>query len=435
MTPQRAGERDAPVLEAGDRPETGAGELGPCYRQLKARRGVPEGLVAIDQDRRIRRAMISLVAERGYPAVSVRDVTGRAGVSSKAFYRLYPGREECLVRCYDELAGAAARSLLVAAPRSREPRRRLLAGLEEFMLGLHRRPETARFALLECVAGGGRVHHEIRRMEAIHGALLAECFREVRSDQQDEEIFRGCAVDGITQVARAALLGGGEMDPSAVSRDLAGWVESLRFALATPSPSVSSPGPAAIAEDQDGLGDEAIGEVRRSLILAVLRIASLGTADQLTVDRVRFEAGASRRRFHSAFPDLTSCVTAARQFLFDERLGQVLGNAADPPAYDGADPALPARFFERLLRDLGPADFLLAARDEGRKGLRWETSQVWRLAALARRGDPHHPPGTGGYAAEAWVAAAWGVLRRSVDGGQAAHAQGIRRALELARHA
>ena len=67
------------------------------YAKLSPGPGRRATEVAADQRARIHGAMVSLVSERGYSAVTVRELAGAAGVSTRAFYehfawqgRLFP---------------------------------------------------------------------------------------------------------------------------------------------------------------------------------------------------------------------------------------------------------------------------------------------------------------------------------------------------------
>ena len=55
---------------------------------------------------RLLAAMADLVAERGYPAVTVGDVVGRARVSKRTFYQHFADREACFLAVYAAAAEA-----------------------------------------------------------------------------------------------------------------------------------------------------------------------------------------------------------------------------------------------------------------------------------------------------------------------------------------
>jgi hypothetical protein len=69
----------------------------PVPKQLHPGPGLPASDVAAHQSARIRRAMIEVVADRGYEAVKVRELVRLAGVSSRAFYELFESKESCFL--------------------------------------------------------------------------------------------------------------------------------------------------------------------------------------------------------------------------------------------------------------------------------------------------------------------------------------------------
>src|SRR5690349_179028 len=72
-----------------------------------------------DQRRRILRAVGEVVAERGYPDVTVELIVKRAHVSFKTFYKHYKGKEDCFIDLFEAtFAGSerAIRERLAAEP-------------------------------------------------------------------------------------------------------------------------------------------------------------------------------------------------------------------------------------------------------------------------------------------------------------------------------
>ena len=55
------------------------------------------------------------MAEGGYPATTVADVTERAGVSRKTFYEHFQGKEDCFLAAYDTGAKAIFEAMADAA--------------------------------------------------------------------------------------------------------------------------------------------------------------------------------------------------------------------------------------------------------------------------------------------------------------------------------
>src|SRR5207253_9205318 len=67
-----------------------------------------------DQRDRLRRAMIELIAQRGYPAVRVADLTKLARVSRPTFYSLYEDKEQLTLEAYEDIAKRTAQTSLAA---------------------------------------------------------------------------------------------------------------------------------------------------------------------------------------------------------------------------------------------------------------------------------------------------------------------------------
>lgn len=72
-----------------------------------------------DQRRRILRAVGEVVAERGYPDVTVELIVKRAHVSYKTFYKHFAGKEDCFIDLFEVTFASSERAIrerLAAAP-------------------------------------------------------------------------------------------------------------------------------------------------------------------------------------------------------------------------------------------------------------------------------------------------------------------------------
>jgi AcrR family transcriptional regulator len=155
--------------------------------------------VAASQRRRMLAAMVSAVAEKGYVATAVADVTKRARVSRATFYEQFDDKADCFVAavraCVDQLVGTMGES---AAP-GLTPRDTLRRVLTAYLDGLAAFPEGARVCLVEMYAAGPRAaaHRRQAQLEfgrvlrGIHARLVAagEPVREL--DDLDLELLVG----------------------------------------------------------------------------------------------------------------------------------------------------------------------------------------------------------------------------------------------------
>src|SRR5439155_297556 len=88
------------------------------YRRLPTgAHGMARDEVARDQRERLQRAMTELIADRGYQAVRILDLTQLAHVSRPTFYELYPDKEELLLAAYNDIAARTATTTLAAFDR------------------------------------------------------------------------------------------------------------------------------------------------------------------------------------------------------------------------------------------------------------------------------------------------------------------------------
>ena len=65
-----------------------------------------------DQRERLQTALIELIAQRGYQAVRILDLTKLARVSRPTFYSLYADKEELFLAAYDEIAKRTASTIM-----------------------------------------------------------------------------------------------------------------------------------------------------------------------------------------------------------------------------------------------------------------------------------------------------------------------------------
>jgi AcrR family transcriptional regulator len=103
------------------------------YRRLPTgAHGMAREEVARDQRDRLRRAMTELIAERGYQAVRILDLTQLAHVSRPTFYDLYPDKEELLLAAYNDIAARTAQTVLSAFDRKGPLDMRLRSSMHAF---------------------------------------------------------------------------------------------------------------------------------------------------------------------------------------------------------------------------------------------------------------------------------------------------------------
>src|SRR5215475_4679396 len=99
--------------------------------------------------------MVAAWASQRYPAVTVEDVTGLAGVSRRTFYDLFADKEQCFLVAYDLLAQRLLSEVAGAfAAGEQEWPERVAAALRALAQLLSGQPALARFMIVEVLAAG-----------------------------------------------------------------------------------------------------------------------------------------------------------------------------------------------------------------------------------------------------------------------------------------
>jgi AcrR family transcriptional regulator len=125
----------------------------------RGRSSLPAPVVRKAQRERLLGAVISAVAEHGYPRTTVAMVVARARVSRKAFYDHFSDLENCFLTALADAQKVIVRELM-NAPKGlgrRPPARAVLqSGLRSYLTLCAREPEYARCILVELPAVGPR---------------------------------------------------------------------------------------------------------------------------------------------------------------------------------------------------------------------------------------------------------------------------------------
>jgi len=141
-------------------------ELGPLPA---GRHGFSREQVAHNQRERLIAGLATAVAEKGYRAVTITDVTKQARVSRRVFYENFEGKEECFLAAFEvvadhvrELAGEAVAAVPDWPQRATAAARAVLVFFAE-------EPDLARLCLVESQAAGPPV--AARFHEAVQEAV------------------------------------------------------------------------------------------------------------------------------------------------------------------------------------------------------------------------------------------------------------------------
>jgi AcrR family transcriptional regulator len=132
------------------------------WRPPRGRHRLPPELVARSQRERLLEAAIRVVAEKGYAAVTVADLTREAGISRTTFYEMFDDKEACFLAAYDRVVDALVRRVSTAYEAEEGWPNRARAGLAALLEALAEEPETARMALVDVGSAGPAAQRRFR---------------------------------------------------------------------------------------------------------------------------------------------------------------------------------------------------------------------------------------------------------------------------------
>ena len=103
-----------------------------------------------------------MVAEKGYGAMTIGDLTKQAGVSRTTFYELFDDKEQCFLAAYDNAVDALVRRVIAAYESGVSWPERAAAGLTVLLAALAEEPALARLSLVDIGNAGPAAQRRYR---------------------------------------------------------------------------------------------------------------------------------------------------------------------------------------------------------------------------------------------------------------------------------
>jgi AcrR family transcriptional regulator len=397
------------------------------YAKLRPGPGKPAAEVAAHQRARLHSAMVELVGTHGYGKVTVRALTRRAGVSSRAFYKHFDSKEDCFLQTYERVVRRAVKRIVAAQAGERDWRKRLRLAFDAFVQELEREPQAARLALIEVDEAGEEAREQVRRTEAMFEAMIAESFSRAPDEVALPELLIKGIVAGVARVARARLLVSNGNGLIELGEDLTAWSLSyysntcdLLSKLAQQNVlHESATRPSWIAS-----GDQVEKDVEesrssfdhRALILtAATKIIMARESETLTLSDLQAATGLSRRVLKSHFAGVEECLASARQLETRRIATEALTRSSPSSPWPSRTHQSFAYLSWRLA--CNPAQARVCFVDawvSGAAKVQCRERVMEEMAVLVG-GTPSGWMDTNRVSLEASVGAIWGVLYQAVD--------------------
>jgi AcrR family transcriptional regulator len=402
--------------------------LEPLFQKLKPGPGQAPEQVYADQRRRLYGAMVDLLGRQEWNDVKVRSLVRAAGVSTATFYRHFVDADDCLAATYDAVTSTVVGRATASQRQQADWRDSLRAAVDRLMRDLAKEPLAARLVLFGIFSGGAGSRKRITQGVSELERLIASCFAGApRSVPAPRHLVAGMTA-GILRVARTTTLTGRTDELPDTVAALGDWMASLPavelLSLLAPSlgdgkaesprreprPFPDQTRPAASAE--------LVGNDRDRLLRAAIKLAELDGFANLTVSRVRAEAGVSRRRFEDCFQSIDECFLEAIDGVVTEAAARARGWSEG----DGDWRHRTCRFILALCaqaaRDRTTARLaFLGIFATGHTGLRLREVLLSRAAAELEETVPEAIR-VSPIAAEASVAAIWHIAQSDIATGR-----------------
>jgi AcrR family transcriptional regulator len=227
--PSKNGRR-GDAREAGDE----AGGSGRYRRLPTGAHGLDPEEVRRDQRERLQTALIELIAQRGYQAVRILDLTKLARVSRPTFYSLYTDKEELFLAAYDEIAKRTASTIMEAYQTQGSPGERLRRAMRAFAELAAAEPEAVSLMVLGAFGAGPKAlerrNRTLQALEQSIGSSRAAATpgsgRKGRRKASGTDLTVKVILGGIREVTAARLRRGQTSALPGLADELAAWAES-----------------------------------------------------------------------------------------------------------------------------------------------------------------------------------------------------------------
>ena len=140
----------------------------------RGRHGLPRGAVVEHQRQRLIRAVPVAVRAKGFLALTVEDICGRAGVSRRTFYENFRDKQDCFITSYRQHAQELMAVVTAAASAGGDWQERARFGLVALLRFLAEQPDVAHMAVIEVMAAGPSALAERDKAVVSLAALIGE---------------------------------------------------------------------------------------------------------------------------------------------------------------------------------------------------------------------------------------------------------------------
>ncbi len=177
------------------------------------------------QRQRLLTSMAALASRHGYPAISIAEISGHAGVSTGTFYEQFADKEDCLLAAYQQAGAGVLERMppLDSVADWQEASRAVVRGL---LGALQDDPDFGRVLLVEALAGGARVRAERERTLALFQVRAQEFLDAGPSQGKALDLPADMLLGAVRSIVSQNLSTHSEDRMGLLVDDVMGWIES-----------------------------------------------------------------------------------------------------------------------------------------------------------------------------------------------------------------
>lgn len=180
-------------------------ELGPLPG---GHHGLSREQIAESQRERLLAAIAQEVAAHGYRGTTITDVVKLASVSTRDFYELFEGKEDCFLAAFDALRDHLEELLREAAASEDDWPHRTIAALRAALEFFAAEPDLARLCLIESVSATPRIAIRFRESVLACVPALAQGRAELADPDSLLPKTEDAILGGIVSLATRSILAG-----------------------------------------------------------------------------------------------------------------------------------------------------------------------------------------------------------------------------------
>jgi len=302
-------------------------------RQPQARRSTTRpssGAKKRTQSERLTDAIIQLSAKGGYPGVSVAQISSHARVSSATFYKLFKGKEDCLLAAYHSVADRLFQEIRMHTPESDDWRETLHGSLNALLSALRDDPDGGRLLFVEAAAGGPLIGDERKRVLGRFERLVQSMFDGMPQAGERLDVPATAFVGALRSIIARRLRTNTADQLPAMTDDLIRWLASYAVPpgadiwstgpgalLAGKSPGAprsGSPSRKRLPRGRHGLPAGVVARSQRTRIIhATAEVTMRKGYASTTVADIVAQAGVARDVFYEHFTDKQHAFLEAQQ--------------------------------------------------------------------------------------------------------------------------